>query len=212
MKRCLSVVLVVGSLMSLGVLLAQDKKQAKSAAELEKEKALKNPYANDLGPAEINLTGYPESLKEGYKFLAAKCSKCHPSSRPINSEFVEPEGKNPAERKTSLEKLKKENPDVFKEKNVWKVDANMWERYVKRMMAKPGCEISRAEGKKIWEFLVYDSSRRKLGKNKEAWAKQRRGLLTQFKEKHPARYKELYGAEEKAQEGKKEEKKQGKGN
>jgi len=36
-----------------------------------------------------------------------------------------------------------------------------WERYVKRMMHKPGSGIGAAEGKKIFEFLVYDSSVRK---------------------------------------------------
>jgi hypothetical protein len=36
-----------------------------------------------------------------------------------------------------------------------------WSRYIKRMMHKPGSGISNADGKKIYEFLVYDSSVRK---------------------------------------------------
>ena len=36
-----------------------------------------------------------------------------------------------------------------------------WSRYVKRMMHKPGSGIDAADGKKIYEFLVYDSSVRK---------------------------------------------------
>ena len=36
-----------------------------------------------------------------------------------------------------------------------------WSRYVKRMMRKPGSGIDSADGKKIYEFLVYDSSVRK---------------------------------------------------
>ena len=36
-----------------------------------------------------------------------------------------------------------------------------WSRYIKRMMHKPGSGISSADGKKIYEFLVYDSSIRK---------------------------------------------------
>lgn len=36
-----------------------------------------------------------------------------------------------------------------------------WSRYIKRMMYKPGSGISSGEGKKIYEFLVYDSSVRK---------------------------------------------------
>ena len=36
-----------------------------------------------------------------------------------------------------------------------------WSRYIKRMMFKPGSNISTADGKKIYEFLAYDSSIRK---------------------------------------------------
>src|ERR1039458_7905094 len=36
-----------------------------------------------------------------------------------------------------------------------------WSRYIKRMMYKPGSNISSGDGKKIYEFLVYDSSIRK---------------------------------------------------
>lgn len=36
-----------------------------------------------------------------------------------------------------------------------------WERYVKRMMRKPGSGIAPEEGKKIFDFLKYDSSVRK---------------------------------------------------
>ena len=36
-----------------------------------------------------------------------------------------------------------------------------WERYVKRMMRKPGSDISSAQGKEIFEFVAYDSKTRK---------------------------------------------------
>ncbi len=36
-----------------------------------------------------------------------------------------------------------------------------WERYVKRMMRKPGSGVAPEDGKKIFEFLKYDSSVRK---------------------------------------------------
>ena len=36
-----------------------------------------------------------------------------------------------------------------------------WSRYVKRMMHKPGSGIDATDGKKIYEFLAYDSSVRK---------------------------------------------------
>jgi hypothetical protein len=36
-----------------------------------------------------------------------------------------------------------------------------WSRYIKRMLHKPGSNISPGQGKKIYEFLAYDSSVRK---------------------------------------------------
>ncbi len=36
-----------------------------------------------------------------------------------------------------------------------------WERYVKRMMRKPGSGIKPQEAKQIWEFLVYDTAKRR---------------------------------------------------
>ncbi len=36
-----------------------------------------------------------------------------------------------------------------------------WSRYIKRMMYKPGSNISAGDAKKIFDFLVYDSSLRK---------------------------------------------------
>lgn len=38
---------------------------------------------------------------------------------------------------------------------------DQWSRYIKRMMYKPGSNISASESKHIYEFLVYDSSIRK---------------------------------------------------
>src|ERR1017187_5330410 len=46
-----------------------------------------------------------------------------------------------------------------------------WSRYIKRMMNKPGSGISNAEGKKIYEFLTYDSSVRKKAMVDEKLAK-----------------------------------------
>ncbi len=46
-----------------------------------------------------------------------------------------------------------------------------WERYVKRMMHKPGSGINPTEGKKIFDFLVYDSSIRKKAMVDEKLAK-----------------------------------------
>ena len=137
---------------------------APAPAQSEKEKALANPYPNDLGPdklADSVLAGYdPERLK-GYELLRVKCAQCHTPSRPLNSRFD---------------------------------DSDTWNRYVKRMMNKPGCAITKAEGKAIWQFLAYDSEKRKKGANAAAWKEHRDKLVAQFKAKFPARYEELKAA------------------
>jgi hypothetical protein len=82
----------------------------------------------EKGPATVDVSKYPNGIKENYEVFSQKCTQCHKLSRPINSDYALPEE---------------------------------WSRYIKRMMHKPGSGISAGEGKKIYEFLVYDSSIRK---------------------------------------------------
>jgi mono/diheme cytochrome c family protein len=184
------------AVLSAAVLRAADAPAGSAAYEAEKQKALSNPYANDLGPAALPadvLSTYPKEHQDAYKnVLLVKCAKCHAPSRPLNSQFFEPSGKGP-ERQAKIDALKKSDPDMFQNHDVWQPEADIWQRYVRRMMAKPGCEISSEEGKAVWGFLVYDSNQRKAGKGKAAWKVHRSKLLEEFKAKYPERYKELYG-------------------
>jgi hypothetical protein len=82
----------------------------------------------EKGPATIDVSKYPDGIKDNYEVFSTKCTQCHKLSRPINSDYAMPDE---------------------------------WSRYIKRMMHKPGSGISSADGKKIYEFLVYDSSVRK---------------------------------------------------
>jgi hypothetical protein len=82
----------------------------------------------EKGPATVDVSKYPDAIKENYEVFSTKCAQCHKLSRPINSDYALPDE---------------------------------WSRYIKRMMYKPGSGISAGEGKKIFEFLVYDSSVRK---------------------------------------------------
>ena len=65
-----------------------------------------------------------------------------------------------------------------------------WSRYVKRMMHKPGSGINAAEGKEIYEFLVYDSSVRKKAMVDEKLAKatpdEKKAAEAKIKEVHDA--------------------------
>ena len=186
--------------------LSQRPALAKTAAELEKEKALQNPYPNDFGPNEIPasvISTYPKDKQEGYKLMLLRCSQCHQPARPINSRFVEPDAGTvtPADRDAKegevLKKLKAEHADYFKDQSVWQIEPSIWNRYVKRMLSKPGCGVdagghmTTAEAKKIYEFLVFDGQRRKLGANAAKWKEHREKLVGELKTKNPKRYEEL---------------------
>ena len=100
---------------------------ARAADELDAEtKARVERF--EKGPATIDISKYPDGIKENYETFSQKCTQCHKLSRPINSDYALPDE---------------------------------WSRYVKRMMHKPGSGINATDGKKIYEFLVYDSSIRK---------------------------------------------------
>jgi hypothetical protein len=63
-----------------------------------------------------------------------------------------------------------------------------WSRYVKRMMRKPGSGIDSSDGKKIYEFLTYDSSVRKKAMLDDKLAK----LTTEEKAADEAKIKEVH--------------------
>lgn len=153
-------------------------------------------YPNDFGPAEIDVSGYPKELKASYRVFTLKCAACHTIARPINSQFLE---LTPEE----LAKAKKEDPGLFKDDKLVRPEEKIWSRYVHRMMAKPGCPVKGDDGKKIWEFLVYDSKARKTGANAKAWRENRAHLLHEFQERYPDGYRKLFGHDEKSEKGEK---------
>ncbi len=174
-----------------------------SAEMSEKEKALANPYPNDFGPATLPddvVKAYPANVQAGYKKLLSTksgCAQCHAAARPLNSRFVEPEGgMDDAKQDAALAKMKKDQPELFADGSVWQVETKGWSRYVKRMMNKPGCNLQKADGKAIYEFLSYDSVKRKTGANAAKWAAHRKGLVDQLKTKNPKRYEELKEAKD----------------
>lgn len=109
----------------------------------------------EKGPATVDVSKYPDAIKEGYEVFSQKCTQCHKLSRPINSDYALPEE---------------------------------WSRYVKRMMRKPGSGIGAGDGKKIFEFLAYDSSVRKKAmvdeKLAKATAEEKKAAEDKIKELH----------------------------
>lgn len=150
------------------------------------------PLANDLGPKEVDVAKYPDEMKENYKVLLQRCSKCHAAHRTFNAQYAQPEG-DTAAQEAAIESLKKSNPDLFQDKFVLTIEADVWKRYVKRMMAKPGADIPKEDAKRIYEFLAYDSQVRKL-KDPKAWGEARKKMLADFKAKHPEEFTKTYGS------------------
>lgn len=135
-----------------------------AAGMTEKEKAQANPYPNDLGPEAI-----PDSVLAGYDKAV----------RPGYDLMT----KRCAQCHTAARPI-----------NSRFDDAETWNRYVKRMMNKPGCVMTKAEAKLIWQFLVEDSKQRKKGAQAAAWTAHRAKLVADFKAKYPKRYEELKAA------------------
>ena len=107
------------ALLGAGVARADDSLDAETKARIERF---------EKGALTIDVSKYPEGIRDNYEVFSTKCTQCHKLSRPINCDYVMPDE---------------------------------WSRYVKRMMHKPGSGIDAADGKKIYEFLAYDSSVRK---------------------------------------------------
>ena len=161
--------------------------------EAERANAARNPYANDLGPDQVDISGYPAPYQDTYKRVFRwKCQRCHTLARALNSEYVEPVAADDAAKDAIIADWRAKHPELFKDPLIWQPAAHIWETYVKRMMAKPGCTIDVDEARAIWEFLSYDSVRRKTGSQAAEWARHRRQLLAKFKAAYPDRYRELY--------------------
>jgi hypothetical protein len=45
----------------------------------------------EKGPATIDVSKYPDTIKEDYQVFAEKCTQCHKLSRPINSDYALPD-------------------------------------------------------------------------------------------------------------------------
>lgn len=52
----------------------------------EKEKAQKEPFPNDFGPGEIDVSKYTPEMQAKYKTFL-QCANCHVIARPINTQF-----------------------------------------------------------------------------------------------------------------------------
>lgn len=143
-------------------------------------------FPNDFGSPEIDVSEYPKPMREAYHLMTFKCAACHTVARPINAQYLELTPEEEA-------KARKEDPEVFQDDKVTHVENKVWARFVKRMMAKPGCPVKNEDGKKIYEFLVFDAKIRKMGETGKAFRAGRAKLVADFKAKHPDAYAKVFG-------------------
>ncbi len=77
MRHRVSPLLVTSLLLALAVVAqAQPPSSEEKLAELDK------------GPQTIDVSSYPEEMKQKYELFAERCSKCHTLARPINSDYA----------------------------------------------------------------------------------------------------------------------------
>lgn len=60
------------------------------------------PDPRDSGPNEIDVSRYPPQQQKNYELFSAKCGKCHPLARAINSRFSAEEWKRYIDRMVRL--------------------------------------------------------------------------------------------------------------
>jgi hypothetical protein len=143
-------------ILAASLLAGASARQAARAADDNLDPATKARVERfEKGPATLDVSKYPDGIKEDYEVFSTKCTQCHKLSRPINSDYALPDE---------------------------------WSRYIKRMMYKPGSGISSGEAKKIYDFLVYDSSIRKKTmvdeKLAKATAEEKKTAESKIKEVH----------------------------
>src|ERR1039457_729079 len=66
---------------SCPTVVAEDQLDAETKARVEKF---------EKGPASVDVSKYPDGIKENYQTFTEKCSQCHKLSRPINSDYALP--------------------------------------------------------------------------------------------------------------------------
>lgn len=120
--------------------LACSKKSAQPAPVKPAASAPREPSARfyyDLGPATVDVSGYPEKQRGNYKDFLSLCGTCHSAARPLNSPYV---GLDTWKHYVRRMHVKMENRAILPSKD---------------------------EEERILEFLVYDSQARKVDKSAE---------------------------------------------
>ncbi|OGS04314.1 MAG: hypothetical protein A3G41_06740 [Elusimicrobia bacterium RIFCSPLOWO2_12_FULL_59_9] len=156
-------------------------------------------YPADLGPVEIDVSGYPPEHQNTYREVFLKVfGFLRTTSRVINSPVVEFDPRlEEAERRL--------RPEAFSDPRILLATRDGWKKKVEEIRRRPPCcgacpVLSLQEAKALWKFLVYDSLARKTGPRSEAWSRHRMRLIELFRGRYPERFNEIYAGPNKIKE------------
>ena len=144
--------------------------------------ALKGPpeFPEDLGPAAIDVSGYPPEQQSVYQkiFLPVYSVLRGGPARALNSPLIEIDA-------AGEEAERRAHPGVAADPQLALYTRDGWRHEVLTVKNRPPCcgacpLLTRADAEALRSFLVYDSLRRKTGAAAEAWAAQRRELIRRF--------------------------------
>jgi hypothetical protein len=57
-------------------------------AALGEDRAAQPRFYSDLGPSTVDVSAYPEELRENYALFVDVCGACHSTARPLNSPYT----------------------------------------------------------------------------------------------------------------------------
>lgn len=118
----------------------------------EPESDLKPLFYSDLGPSQIDVSGYPAQQRYNYAVYARVCSQCHGLARSINAPAVS--------------------------RAYWEFYLLTMRT---RSGLTPHADISRQETRAVLDFLLYDSKARKTGEKESSFNELTAELKRRFK-------------------------------
>jgi hypothetical protein len=145
----------------------------------------KTPRPEDLGPAIIDVSSYPEEYQKTYREVFVPYFTTHGGlPRAINSPIIELDAH-------LEEQVRRESPQLFSDPQVAQVSRDGWKTLVRKLYLTPACcgacrLLTLEQARSLWRFLVYDSIQRKTGRKAGLWALERKDLVMTFSERKSA--------------------------
>ena len=138
----------------------------------------------DLGPAEIDVSDYPEEYRNTYqKIFLPAFKRWGSAAHVLNSPIIEMDEATERTERAA-------HPQLFADSRIALPSRDGWKKYMQGLLNKPACcgacpTLTLEQARAVRSFLVYDSLRRKTGANTDAWIRHRRELVDRFETMQP---------------------------